>query len=190
MGGYTLIETMIALSIFLIVITIGVGSLLNVYNINRKSQDMRSVMDSLSFSMEDMSRNIRTGYNYQCIDRNDTMDTLGIPKSCLDSFGIAFESSTGNPKDNTDQWVYYIEEERLFKSATGINKRQAIQMTPDEVHIGNHIGNFSVIGADPNDSQQPLVVIRLAGTITSRGVETPFSLQTAVSQRLSDINNV
>ena len=34
-GGYTIIETMIALSIFLIVIVIGIGSLLNAHLVSK-----------------------------------------------------------------------------------------------------------------------------------------------------------
>ena len=66
--GFTLIETMIAVSIFTIIVTIGMSSVLNASLIHNKSQDMRSIIDSLSFTMEDMSRNLRTGYNYHCID--------------------------------------------------------------------------------------------------------------------------
>ena len=36
---------------------VGMDSLLNANLVHRKSEDMRSIMDSLSFIMEDMSRN-------------------------------------------------------------------------------------------------------------------------------------
>ena len=63
--GYTIIETMISVSLFLIIITIGMGALLNANLLHQKSRDMRSIMDNLSFIMEDMSRNLRTGYDYR-----------------------------------------------------------------------------------------------------------------------------
>ncbi len=187
-GGYTIIETMIALAIFLIVIVIGIGALLNVYNVNKKSQSMRSIMDSLSFTMEDMSRNIRTGYNYKCLERGQsyTSEELSVPGSCMDGYGIAFESSNGNPEDPKDQWVYYLSEGKLFKSTNG-ELKNSIQMTPEEVVLSDYSVSFSVIGAESGDNQQPLVIIRLVGKITSGENITPFSLQTAVSQRLSDI---
>lgn len=185
--GFTIIETMIAISIFLIVVVIGTGALLNAHLINKKSQDMRSIMDSLSFSMEDMSRNIRTGYNYHCIEGED-FSSLETPKSCINGDGIAFEYSDGDISDPTDQWVYYIQDGKLFRSTDGFSS--STQMTPDEVTLNDGIYNFSVIGAElasKDDVQQPLVIIRLVGTITSGGNTTPFSLQTAVSQRLNDI---
>jgi len=185
--GYTLIETMIALTIFLIVIVVGVGSLLNAYTINRQSQGMRSIIDSLSFTMEDMSRNIRTGYNYKCLESGQdyNQDMLNIPGNCIGGYGIAFEYSEGDPKINTDQWVYYIKEGKLFKSTQGLSN--PIQMTPDEVVLSAKAISFSVIGSESSDKQQPLVIIRLAGKITSGENATPFSLETAVSQRVSDI---
>ena len=174
-GGYTIIETMIALSIFLIVIIIGVGSLLNASLVNKKSQDTRSIMDSLNFAMEDMSRNIRIGYDYQCLveggEYNDN-SALGTPTSCLSGFGVAFESSEGRSNDNTDQWLYYVSGGKLIKSTSGIGGE--IQMTPDEVEITNPNYNFSVVGAErfsgTMDKQQPLVIIRLSGNITKRAV--------------------
>ena len=81
--GYTIIETMISVSLFLIIVMSGMGALVNANVLHQKSQDMRSIMDNLTFVMEDMSRNIRTGYNYQCFTNGQTLSpaTLGVPKS-------------------------------------------------------------------------------------------------------------
>ena len=172
---------MIALSIFLIVITIGVGSLLNAYLVNKKSQNMRSIIDSLSFAMEDMSKNIRTGFDYHCMeDLSDSL--LGIPKSCEVGLGIAFKK---HYTDYDENWIFYIQNGKLFKSTEGLGN--AIQLTPDEVVLDGSSNNFVVVGAESTDQQQPFVIIRLVGKISSDGNETPFSLQTMVSQRKSDI---
>jgi prepilin-type N-terminal cleavage/methylation domain-containing protein len=188
-GGYTLIETMIAISLFLIVVMYGLGALLNANRLYRKSQDIRSLVDNLSFVVEDMSRNLRTGLNYQCFwaGHSLTPATLGAPRSCPWGHAVAFEPAEGNLNTFSDQWVYYISGDgKIFKSTNGANN--FIQMTPDEVSI-NSISGFSVLGAEayPGNTQQPLVVITLLGTITSQGVATPFSVQTSVSSRLVDI---
>ncbi|KKQ21482.1 MAG: hypothetical protein US33_C0001G0001, partial [Parcubacteria group bacterium GW2011_GWC1_36_9] len=198
----TIIETMIAISIFLVIVMVGMGALLNANFIHQKSQDMRSIMDSLSFVMEDMSKNLRTGYNYRCyIDLDDITDdpSISSTRNCNDGgSGIAFEHQNGrlyiNPPDNMnyydeDQWAYYIDNGTIFKSEEGAESGTFVQLTPKEVDINISYSNFLVLGAEKgdSDSQQPFVTIKLVGEIDSKGVKTPFSLQTSVSQRMIDI---
>src|SRR3989344_6919944 len=109
--GYTIIETMISVSLFLIIIMAGMGALLNANLLHQKSQNMRSIMDNLSFIMEDMSRNLRTGYNYHCFVSGDvipstTSPIVSTPKSCASVWAIAFEYAFGSPGNHDDQWVY------------------------------------------------------------------------------------
>ena len=181
-SGYTIIETMIAMSIFLIVVTIGMNSLLNATVVRNKSQDLRSVMDNLSFITEDMSRNLRTGYNYHCVDDGDVTKTN--PHSCAVGGGISFMSSLGG------QWVYAIYADgSIQKSVAGGAAGSFVVLTTPEIKI-DPVSGFTVVGAEPmsaGDTQQPFVIIRLVGTITTKNVVTPFSLQTSVSQRLVDI---
>lgn len=200
-NGYTIIETMIAISVFLVVIMTGMGSLLNANLLHQKSQDMRSIIDGLSFMMEDISRNVRTGYNYHCFTSSDTIPSstssiVSTPKSGASCWAIAFESDTGDsttldgdPADDNDQWVYYISGGDLFKSTQGpYAPANFIQLNSDEVVISG-ISGFSVLGAEAplGNLQQPFITIRLSGTITFKNVVTPFSLQTSASQRLIDI---
>ena len=191
-GGYTIIETMIAIALFIVIVMAGMGALLNANLLHQKSQDMRSIIDNLSFVMEDMSRNLRTGFDYQCFDAgNPTLSpaTLGAARSCADGWAVAFEYASGNESTFADQWAYYISNDgKIFKSVDGAGS--FVQLTPDEIVI-DAASSFSVLGAEPLDpdvdKQQPLIGIRLFGEITYKDVVTPFSLQTSVSQRLVDI---
>ncbi|SRR5258708_22772965 len=196
-GGYTIIETMIAISLFLVVVMTGMTSLLNASAVHQKSQDMRSILDSTSFIMEDMSRNIRTGSKIHCIIGNDDFTGLSVPKSSPSGgncWGIAFKPSNGNINNPNDLWVYYISNGEIWKSTQGPYTTNAnfVKISPDEASISS-ISGFTVLGALPpnpdlsGDNQQPLVLIRLVGTITYKSVITSFSLQTSVSQRLVDI---
>lgn len=164
----------------------GMNALLNANVLHKKSQSMRSIMDNLSFVMEDMGRNLRTGNNYDCIPSGGYVPGVAIPTSGQSCGGIAFKpGSVGNV------WVYYIGTNpnnssisSIFKVVDGIT----VQLTPDEISI-NSISGFSVLGAEPppENLQQPFITIRLVGTITTQNVVTPFSLQTSVSQRVIDI---
>ncbi|MFA6524291.1 MAG: prepilin-type N-terminal cleavage/methylation domain-containing protein [Candidatus Paceibacterota bacterium] len=178
--GFTIIETMIAVSLFLVIVMIGMGALLNANLVHRKSQDMRSIIDNLSFIMEEMSRNLRTGYNYHCID--DGFVTKVDLNSCTsDGKGISFKSSSGA------QWVYAIFQDgnisSIKKSVDG--GATFTTLTSSEVMIDTS-SSFYVTGAELGDGKQPFVLIRLVGKITYKNIDTPFSLQTSVSQRLID----
>lgn len=190
--GYTIIETMISVAIFLLVVEFGLGSILGANSLHKKSQDMRSLLDSLSFIMDDLSRNLRTGSSYQCFrkvtDPTLSPATLGGPRSCSDGWAIAFESDSGSTGTLTDQIVYYIGSGKIYKSTDGA--QNFLALTSDEIVIDS-ISGFSVLGAESPSStsnrQQPFVMVRFAGTITYKNIITPFSLQTSASQRLVDI---
>ena len=182
-GGYTIIETMIAVSLFIIIVTTGMGALLNANLLHQKSRDMRSIIDNLSFIMEDMSRNIRTGTVYHCIDDGNVKSASAHSCSAGSTGkGISFKSALDG-----SQWVYAIfNDNTIQKSILGGADGSFTVLTPPEVKIDS-ASSISVIGAEPlPDTQQPFVTIRLVGTITSKGIVSPFSLQTSVSQRLID----
>jgi len=186
--GFTIIETMIAVSLFVVVVMSGMAALLNANLIQQKSQSMRSIIDNMSFILEDISRNLRTGTDVECFQKvTETAITIsGNAHSCSDGWAIAFESADGH-HNNTDQWVYYISDDgKIFKSVEKAAAGSFIQLTPEEVVIDIASSGFSVLGAEQlssGDEQQPFSTIRLVGNITFKDVVTPFSLQTSVSQR-------
>ncbi len=203
-NGFTIIETMISVSLFVIITTLGMGTLLNAHAVYKKSQDMRSIIDSLNFVMEDMSRNIRTGYNYHCKISGESIpsstdSSLSAPKNCANGWALVFEYAYGDntendiptpdPVDYNDQWVYYISVDgKLFKSTVGPYAEDSFtQLTPDEIFIDPATSFFTVEGAENTDTLQPMVTIRLVGTITYKNVVSPFTLETSVSQRILDI---
>ncbi|MEK7113842.1 MAG: hypothetical protein AAB873_03380 [Patescibacteria group bacterium] len=182
-SGYTIIETMIAVSIFLVVTMVGMDSLLNANLVHRKSEDMRSIMDSLSFIMEDMSRNLRTGFFYHCGLAGEAASE--DPVSCLNgSAQIVFEPEEFVYDDTSNQWIYKIVPPNIEKSTDG-GITWATLNTSD-VLIGSG-SKFIVSGAEAGDDAQPMVRIRLMGDIFYKNIKTPFALQTTISQRLVDI---
>ena len=187
-GGYTIIETMVAISVFLIVITIGMGALLNTSSLHNKSSNMRSIMDSLSFVMDDMSKNLRTGSKYYCVDPSETFTYTGTPHNCNNGKAIGFTKVDENNIES--KFVYSIEDsdsngkDDISKSTNGSSFSQ---LTPTEVSIDYGASGFYVFGAKDDDTEQPFVIIRLVGSISYKGTSTPFSLQTSISQRLRDV---
>ncbi len=180
--GFTIIETMISIALFLIVVTIGMGALMQASEVHKKSQNMRSVMDNLSFIMDDMSRNLRTGSSYVC-----TGGTGAPSPDCTDGTEISFNSS-----DGVTQLKYLIDLNNDIIQKTTNNDTPVTLSPSSDIILGQGSG-FTVIGATPasagtGDTQQPFVTIRLVGTITDHNTNntTSFSLQTSVSQRFLD----
>src|SRR3989344_3466899 len=72
--GYTIIETMIAISLFVIIVLAGTNALLNANLVHQKSQDGRDILDSAGFALNELSRNLRTAYTYHCfVDGEDAV---------------------------------------------------------------------------------------------------------------------
>ena len=193
--GFTLIEVMISIGLFTVVMIVGITAVLGVNNTYRKSRTMRSAIDNLSFVMEDMARNIRLGINYRCLDNlsNDVDFSVIEDPADTTSFscpGIAFEpfwdSITGDPED---QVIYFISEDAglgsIFKGMDGSNTN-LYPMNSLDVDIDLTKSGFTIYGSANDDGEQPSVLIRLTGTVSSAGNSTNFNLQTTVSQRYID----
>jgi prepilin-type N-terminal cleavage/methylation domain-containing protein len=69
-SGFTLIEIIVSLALFSVVVTIAVGALLILIASNRQLQNEQSVLSNLSFALDSMTREIRTGSNYFCDAEN------------------------------------------------------------------------------------------------------------------------
>jgi len=191
MKGFTLIELIVSVAIFTVVMVIAVGALLAVSAGERKAETLKSVMDNLNFTLESMTRSIRTGYDYGCPTTNCTN---GGPKIiftssegdvnyeyCLstDATSNGCSTSTTCPAlatGGTCRILRRIAEETLFTP-----------MTASEVNI-KHFA-FYVRGAPIGsaDDTQSNVVITLSGTVKVSETQTSdFNLQTSVTQRLYD----
>lgn len=69
-SGFTLIEMIVSLALFSVVVTISVGGLLVLIAANKQLQEEQNVLTNLSFALDSMSREIRTGTQYDCGTRS------------------------------------------------------------------------------------------------------------------------
>lgn len=189
-AGFSIVEVMISTTLFTIVVVIGIGALLSASRLNTKTDNARQAIDSMSFAMEDMARNLRLGQRYRCAS-SISVPTPDTASDCASGGSvISFEGVQGAgviPPDPDDQIVYFIarlqgmQNYALWKSTeSGANP---VALTPPEVAIDNLKSGFSVRGSSAG-AQHPKVVIRLSGTIASQDITYPFSLETSVSQRV------
>lgn len=200
--AFTLIEIMVAVSIFAVVMLVGVGALLTMVEVNKRAQGINSVMNNLNAAMEQMSRSIRVGATYYCGDSavEPAPSVLASPRDCPVSGGLllAFEPTGGDPEDVDDQTVYRLNGTHLERSlcsgrnqtcgSAGEKNGAWVSITAPEVIITDF--RFYVTGSTPllsGDTEQPRVVMVVQGTAQVQGGPTEFKVQSSVTQRLLDI---
>ena len=170
--GFTLIELMVAISIFIVVMTISMGSILNVFDANRKSRSLKTVLNNLNLAVESMSKEMRFGKNYHC-----GSGTVTIPQNYPSGDTLmSFLSSSGA------QITYRLNSQTIEKQVSG---GAYIAVTAPEIIIDNLV--FYTIGAGASDSFQPKVLIKIKSHTGTGRSQSDFTLQTLVSQRVLDI---
>ncbi len=161
-GGFTLIEMMVAVSIFIVIITISLTSILNVSNIQKKTATFRAVNDNLNFAIEKMAREIRTGSDY-------------CAQSCSSPSSFNFTNSEGVVVE------YLLANKKIEVSYDG---GDFLPMTSSEVVVEKLL--FVVRGDGP-DGLQPLVTIIISGYAgEKKTIKSQLNIQTTVSQRSID----
>ncbi len=185
-GGFTLVELMVSLMLFLIVVLAAVGSLYTVNSASRKVQAMRSVIDNLNFSLEAMSRTIRTGNavtcggvsgtgNPSCPFRDQRPSSALLVDATLGSFGLV-EFQLGTNADGTGTIQKRFQEGGVWTNW--------IAITAPEIDVQEL--SFYVDGAETTDQTQPSVMIFARGVATVGEDTAPFAVQTYVSQRAAE----
>src|SRR3989344_1449051 len=145
--GFTLIELMTAISIFIVVMTISMSSIIGVFDANRKSRSLKTVLNNLNLAVESMSREMRFGKNYHC----GSSGTITDPKNCVEgNTFLSFLSSDGM------QITYRLTGTIIEKQ---IDSGGYIAVTAPEIAIDNL--TFYTLGAGTSNTLQPKVIIKI-----------------------------
>lgn len=193
-SGFTLIEMIVATSIFTIVMLVVVGSLISLNNESRKARSIRLVTDNLSSAIDSMSRNMRMGAYYHCgcgtAGTPSTPGDVNYPdgvRNCpmTDNLGnggeqcFSFESQFGDQTLSNDQYVYRLSNHRIQRSKDG--GASFIDLTAPEININDL--RFFVEGT-ALDAHQPVVTVVIRGTASvTPVVATDFNVQTTLGSR-------
>ncbi|MDP3735562.1 MAG: type II secretion system protein [bacterium] len=186
--GFSLIELLVASSIFIVASFIGVSSTLVVVDANRNARAISIVMSNLDFALEEMVRNGRTGISYHCGGGDFTVEQDCPDLLAGDSTFAFFETRTDatwvyrlwpHPNGNPGDW-----EMQKSKNA-GVNFSA---VTSPEIVI--KLLRFYITGTTVADLEQPQALIVIDGFVEPTGhpeLRADFALQSTVVQRIPDI---
>ncbi len=213
-SGFTLVEMIVSLAIFAIVVTVSVGALLVLVGTNQRLQGEQNVMTNLSFALDSMTREIRTGSHYYCfanlnssqittngnsLDSALTNQSTGayLVSDCsqgnnsdLQYHGLAFIEGGDSISGTGNRIVYFYDtQQKTIYRRIGTGPAQSI-ISPD-VHIIDF--EFFVTGSDNLQTsggaatRQPTVTLYIRAAENSDGSGKQFDLQTTVTQRTLDV---
>lgn len=176
--GFSLIELIVASSVFIVVMVMSSGAVFTVFNSNQKSKNLRSVMDNLNLSLESMTRSIRFGRNYHC----GSSGTISLPQDCSNNTNGANTLSVIDMDGN--QITYSLSGGRIQRTKGS----STYYLTSPEVTINSL--TFRVYGSGTytsGDRFQPQVIVVISGQV---GLKTStisaFTIETTISQRQFD----
>ncbi len=204
--GFTLIEIIVALMIFSIVGVVALTALVRIIDANKKAQTIQDAVIGMSFTMESMTRELRTGSKYLCktisqgfdltIDNGNTITQQNVTGctgqggGSATGVGFAFFTSQYDgtcPLINAYEIIPNVsggaaDGTYSFKKASQNTCAEALSFTPVLDTDSVTINNFYV---QARNADYPLLFIKMDGTAgTKESVKTYFSIQTAASPRL------
>ncbi|MEA1929897.1 MAG: type II secretion system protein [Patescibacteria group bacterium] len=197
-AGFTLIEIMVSVSIFVIVALIATGAFITANRVNKKAQAIKLVMDNLNFAVDSMVIKMRQGGAFYCLDEDEPSDSFGWiyndGEDCGSDgrgFGVAFVTPRWDAEGHSK--VVY----RFNEDSNGIGAIQLWQEGGAGIDTDGHFVditsrenmdieyvNFGVSGTPSSGTRSVAkLVLVIEGTATVAGETSSFALQTTVSER-------
>lgn len=203
--GFTLIEMIVSLGVFSMVVTTAVGAMLVLISTNQRLQGEHGVMTNLSFALDTMTRELRTGYKYYCAQGIENIFVAGSAHES--TVGINTQDCpNGRAGGQFRQGVSFYEG---GNSLTGGGAKRILyyyDTTTNPKTIMRRVGNGipqSIISSDliitdaqfyvsgsnelssTGDAVQPTITIYIEAQ--DKDLEKTYYLQTTIAQRSLDI---
>ena len=164
--GFTLIELLVAMVLFVILISIAVGGFVRALRNQRVIAALIEANDNVNFALEQMSREIRTGYHFIKISESE----------------LQFVNA-----DNAMVW-YRLNNDVLERGTEDIFlQRTYRKITADNVRISNF--NIALFGGEEGDGYPPRITVNLSVSVSGPGIAKmgiSSNIQTTVSSRVGD----
>jgi prepilin-type N-terminal cleavage/methylation domain-containing protein len=191
-NGFTLVELLVAISLFAIVLTISLGSILSVLDAGRKARSLESVMTNLNFTLDTMTREMKFGSHYHCILSTDAQSSyFTTPQNCSGSPNPAQSAVAFISVDGKDT-IYKLSGTQIMKSTdggatfTGVTAPE-VQINSLKFYVFNSFPQTYCPGVNCDNAQPRIFMVVNGQAGTKAGTQTSFVIQTTVSQRQLDL---
>lgn len=185
--GFTLVELLIAMTVFVFIVTFCLGSIVSILDAGRKARSLKAVMTNMNLTGEVMSREIKFGTHYYCGISSTFPPPAGADctgSSVPPGSALSFVTSDGQ------NVIYKLASNQIQKSTD--NGATYLGITSPDVVVTDL--KFYVFNSRPQsdpspDNAQPRVTIIIkgyAGSANRASVQSSFDLETTVSQRTLD----
>lgn len=200
--GFTLVELLVSMAIFVTVITIAVGALFSAQSVNARLEQTKNVLDGVHLATEVIVRDIRYGSHFYCDTILPTMPPLR--KGCAYPNGgtvlvfkptLALADTTDETRDRV---AYYVSNGVIYKNEYpyGASMRTH-QVTSSDVNVERlsfyGIGLNTTTGTADTfgsyDFDQPLITMVISGVTIPKSVNVEpvsFSVHTSAASRTLD----
>lgn len=184
---------LVSTAIFTVVMVIALGALLAMSESDRKAQTLKAVINNLNFSLDSISRTVRTGTGYNCGSGGG--DCPNPPGGTYFSFtasdGTAVAYRLENSVTDSGAGTVCGQSVAIGCIARSVSGGTWTAVTAPEVVISNlsFYLTGSLVGSTANggDSMQPKLTILMSGYVQVTATQqTAFNLETSVTQRLYD----
>ena len=167
--GFTLIEIIVSVSIFVIVMLIAVTAVLSATDADRRAQSLNAIISNLNLAVESMARDIRTGSHYE------SCGSACIQFLDKDGRQVEYSFVTGGPSPYLDK--EYADEENSTEG----------RITAEDVTLTEVA--FDVQGTGTDDGPER-VLLHVKGSAGLGKARSEFNLQTLITSRTLDIGDL
>ncbi len=173
--GFTLVEIIVSVGLFSVVMLVSTAAYLTIITLDKEARATNELVVNLSFAVDSISRNIRTGKNYSCAGvGNGTCSQLTFTDSQNQTVTYLLKGTT------VAQCVF------PQGDTTQCSSSLAVSLTDPRININTLV--FTVRGVGVADLREPQAVMSMRGTMPSaRGRTVQFTLQTSATQRYLEI---
>ncbi len=166
--GFTLLEIVVSMGIFFAVIIIAIGAVLSINRAHIKASNLQVIQDNVRFSMEFMTKELRSGSNY----------------SVSGASQINFDDSAVPP----NRIGYCLRDDALYRLTDGATDCSdpdfSSQVTGDDIIVDRL--NFLLVNTASEGGTnpiQPRITIAIQAHSADTRLATSFTLETTITQR-------